>query len=271
MTRLPGQFDREADRPSFSLRKRRGSLLILLFSMVLLQGCLFDRLVTLRGQACSFDEYFAISIEQNLAIDFRSPVLLEKDLRLIWGAEPTTVLRSDAGATMRYLFERVPTGESDPKASLLDEFILDFEFTPVDGQLRLSKISSSDFPTDLLLAAGAIDFAGMDEIAEHACRIDINPFTRSMSLPLDRTWFSDLPARDELLKQFGSPNSISADGTGLVYEYRLKGDGSEPDIAKLVIRYDETGETPLTLEAGFNRYQMHTDLLTALLEVQFEI
>ena len=89
-----------------------------------------------------------------------------------------------------------------------------------------SRVSSSDFPTDLLLAAAAIDFAGMDEIAEHACRIDINPFTRSMSLP-------------------PGPN--------------------------LVIRYDETGETPLTLEAGFNRYQMHTDLLTAQLKVQFEI
>lgn len=271
MTRKPGWFYGATGGLSCSLGMRHGLLLILLASTVLLQGCFFDRLVTLRSQACSFNENFAVSIDQKLSFEFYSPVLLEKDLRLIWGAEPTSVLRSDSGATMRYLFERVPVGEYDRNTSALDEISLEFEFIPVDGQLRLSKISSSDLPAEMLLVTKGINLSGVDDIAAHACAVKVNPLTRSVRLPLDQTWFNDLPARDELLALLGSPNALSGNGAGLVYEYRLKGDDTESDIARMVIHYDDTGEIPLTVKARFNRYQMRTDLRTALMEVQFTI
>lgn len=116
-----------------------------------------------------------------------------------------------------------------------------------------------------------LNVTGLDEITEYACQVELNPFTRSMTLPLDRKWFNELPARNEHFEVFGNPNSTLDDGNGLVYKYRLKGSDAEPQIARFVIWYDETGEKPLAVEAGFKGYQMHSDLLTALMMVQFRI
>lgn len=257
-------------------RFQRGLLVAVLSLSVLLQGCFLDRLITLRSQTCSFDEHFEVRIDKSFVIEFHDPVLLEKDMRLIWGAAPTSISGSDAGSTMHYLFQRVPNitdnGATDNgKAPLLEEFTLEFDFISVDEQLRLSKISSNDLPVELLLAASTVSLSGLDEIAEFACQVELNPLTRSMTLPLDQNWFNDLPARNELIEVFGNPNSTLDDGNGLVYKYRLKGSDAEPQIATFVIWYDETGQKPLAVEAGFNRYQMHTDLLTALMKVQFSI
>jgi len=250
---------------------QRGLLLVLFALSVLLQGCFLDRLSTLRNQTCSFNEHFDIRIDPNFVIDLHDPVLLQKDMHLIWGAAPTSISSSDTGSTMHYLFQRVPGTTDNGSDSLLKEFSLEFDFIPADGQLRLSKISSNDLPVELLLTSTNMGLSGMDEIAEFACQVELNPFTRSMTLPLDRNWFSDLPAKNELVAIFGKPNSTLDDGNKLIYEYRLKGSDDEPQVASFVIRYDETGEKPLTLEADFNRYQMHTDILTALMKVQFSI
>ncbi|MDX2424173.1 MAG: hypothetical protein QNK43_16040 [Amphritea sp.] len=249
----------------------RGLLLLLLGLSVFLQGCFIDRLITLRSQTCSFDEHFAINVDRNLVIELYDPVLLEKDLRLIWGAAPTTVSTSNEGSTLSYLFQRVPGETYETKATLLDEFNLEFDFVPVNGQLRLSKISSNDLPPELLLTAATISLSGLDEITEFACQVDINPFTRSMTLPLDQSWFTDIPSRDELMTLLGAPDSTLDEGNGLVYQYRLKGSDADKHTASFVIWYDDAGETPLAVEADFNRYQMHTDLQTAQMKVKVEI
>ena len=248
-----------------------GLLLLLLGFSVFLQGCFIDRLITLRSQTCSFDENFAVKVERNLVIELYDPVLLEKDLRLIWGAAPTTISTSNGGSTLSYLFQRVPGETHETKATLLDEFSLEFDFVPVNGQHRLSKISSNDLPPELLLTATTISLSGLDEITEFACQADINPFTRSMTLPLDQTWFNEIPSRDELMTLLGAPDSTLDEGNGLVYQYSLKGSDADKHTARFVIWYDEEGEKPLAVEADFNRYQMHTDLLTALMKVQVEI
>jgi len=250
---------------------RHGLILFLLGFSVFLQGCFIDRLISLRSQTCSFDEYFAVSVDRNLAVEFYDPVLLEKDLRLIWGAAPTTFSSSDEGLNLSYVFQRVPGKAVNSQARLLSEFSLDFEFIPVDGQSRLSKISGSDLPPELLLAATTISLSGLDEITASACEVDINLFTRSMVLPLDQDWFTDIPSRDELIALLGLPNSTLGEGNGLVYQYSLMGSGADKHTASFVIWYDEAGENPLALEADFDRYQMHTDLQTALMKVQIEI
>jgi len=250
---------------------RRGFLLVLLFLSVLLQGCFLDRLLSLKSQACAFDENFGISIDRDAVIEFHDPVLLEKDMRLLLGASPTEILSSDTSSTMRYLFQRVPDETDNGKASILDEFNLDFDFIPVDGQLRLSKISSNDLPAELLSAAPAMSLSSLVEIGDSACQFEVNPFTRSVQLPLDRMWFDELPTRDELTRLVGTPNSTVDEGNGLVYLYSLKGSDLESHTARLVIWYDEEGEKPLVVEADFSRYRMHTDLLTALMMVQFRI
>lgn len=250
---------------------RRGLIVLLLGFTVLLQGCFIDRLISLRSQTCSFDEYFAIGVDPNLVVEFYDPVLLEKDLRLIWGAAPTTFSSSDQGINLSYQFQRVPSGTVNSQVSLLNEFSLDFEFIPVDGQNRLSKIRGSDLPPELLLAATTISLSGLDEITASACEVDINLFTRSMILPLDQDWFTDIPSRDELIALLGLPNSTLGEGKGLVYQFSLMGSDADKHTASFVIWYDESGESPLALEADFDRYQMHTNMQTAQMRVQIEI
>ena len=116
-----------------------------------------------------------------------------------------------------------------------------------------------------------MSLSDFDEIAEYACEVEFNPFTRSMLLPLEQTWFNDLPSRDEYIALFGTPGSTLDEGNGLVYEYKLKGSDAETHTAKLVVWFDEAGQKPLTVEAGFSRYRMQANLLTAVMKVQFKI
>ena len=266
-----GRLDHVRDKIPARVGLRRGFLLAILLATVILNGCFLDRLVTLRSQACTFDEHFEIRTVQNLEIEFHDPVFLEKDMRLIWGAAPTTISRSDKGSTLHYLFQRLPDRVGDRQTSILEEFSLEFDFTPVDGQLRLSKISSDDLPVELLSAINKMNLSGFDEIAGYACQVEVNPFTRSMLLPLDTSWFNELPTQNELIALYGEPDSSLDEGRGLVYKYRLKSSDAETHTANLVIWYDETGEQPLVVEGSFSRYQVHTDFLTAIMKVQFRI
>jgi len=271
MANKPGCLDHTRYKILSRAGLRRGLLLATLFVSLFLQGCFLDRLITLRSQACAFDEHFEIRTDRNLEIEFYNPVFLEKDMHLIWGAAPTTISRSDKGSTMRYLFQRIPDRAVDSKATLLEEFSLEFDFIPVDGQLRLSKISSNDLPAELLSTVNDVNLSGFDDIAGYACQVEVNPFTRSMLLPLDTSWFNELPARNELIALYGGPESTLDEGRGLVYKYRLKGSDAETNTANLVIWYDETGEQALAVEGSFSRYQMHTNFLTAMMKVQFRI
>lgn len=243
----------------------------LLTLAVILQGCFIDRLIALRGQACTFDKHFDIGLDSNLEINFYDPVLIEKDMNLIWGFSPTAVEASGTTKTLAYTFERVPTGSTDAGSYLLEEIHLEFEFIPVDGQLRLSKIRSNDLPAELSPALSAVDLSTMNTVADSACQVELNPFTRSVLLPLDPDWFSGLPDRDGFVELFGAPNSKQDDGQGLVYEYRLIGSGEESPIARLTIWYDPAGQQALIVEADFSRYQMQTDLLTANMHLQFTL
>lgn len=264
-------IDHTRDRKLSRAGLRLGLFLVVLLVTVVLQGCFLDRLITIRSQACAFDEHFEIRTDRNLEIVFHDPVFLEKDMHLIWGAAPTTISSSDKGSTMRYQFHRMADTTGERKASILEEFSLEFDFTPADGQLRLSKISSNDLPAELLSAINKMNLSGFDEIAGHACQVEANPFTRSIFLPLDASWFSELPAQNELVALYGEPDSSLGEGRGLVYKYRLKGSGAEAHTANLVVWYDETGEQPLAVEGSFSRYQMHTNFLTAIMKVQFRI
>jgi len=248
---------------------QRSLLIVVLALSVLLQGCFFDRLITLRSQTCSFDEHFRFRVDQNLVIELHDPVMLQKDMPLIWGAAPTSISVSDTGSTMHYQFQRMPDDTDNGQTPLLEEFNLEFDFIPVDGKLRLSEISSTGLPFDLLLGTTIVNLSDLDEFAEYTCQVRLNPFIRSITLPLDRDWFNDLPTRNELIDILGRPHSTLDDGNGLTYKYGLKGGDDKPQVATFVIWYDETGEKLLAVDTNFSRYQIHTDLLTALMKVQF--
>ena len=110
MNNKPGCLSHTRYKKPSRVGLRRGFLLAILLATAILQGCFLDRLVTLRSQACTFDEHFEIRTDRNLEIEFYDPVFLEKDMHLIWGAAPTTISRSDRGSTMRYLFSVCRTG-----------------------------------------------------------------------------------------------------------------------------------------------------------------
>lgn len=245
--------------------------LVLLTLALVLQGCFIDRLITLRGQTCTFDKHFGIGVDSSIEIDFYDPVLIEKDMDLIWGFSPTKVESFGTAKTLVYAFERVPSDSNRSGSFLLEEIHLEFEFIPLGGQLRLSKIRSNDLPIELMPALSAIDLSTMDAVADSACQVELNPFTRSVLLPLDPDWFAELPDRKEFVELFGVPNSTLDEGKGLVYEYRLNGSGGKSPIARLTIWYDQSGQQALIVEADFSRYQMQTDLLTANMQLQFTL
>ena len=131
MSNKPGQSNGSVEWNTQPLKIRGGLLLVLLTFSVLLQGCFLERLITLRSQTCSFDQHFAITLGRSIELDFHDPVLLEKDMDLIWDAPPTAISRSETGSTMRYLFQRVADEPGIGISSLLEEFSLDCQKSAV--------------------------------------------------------------------------------------------------------------------------------------------
>jgi hypothetical protein len=235
----------------------------LLFASLLLQGCLLERLFTMRDQVCEFETYFAIGNGSSIDVTMLEPVLLESDVLLAMDAPATLVTNSDTGRIFRYVFEQLGSSQ---EAGDFREVHLDFEFVQVGEEFRLSRVRSSELP----IAGSALQMELAPKMAAQACETEIGLFTRNYQQELDPALLEVLPDQEKVRMLLGPPleNLVHENGAGWVYAYRLKGSADPDQVVRFTAWFVDG--SPVLLESSFARYRAQADLVTGLATTTFK-
>lgn len=239
---------------------------MLLAATVALGGCSYNRVNEVRNQFCDFDSNFSYSIEQPMEFVFRQPVLLDSDVRLFLGTQPTEIVSTENGEVHRYVIDKVRLDETFEEA-----FAVDLHYRKQRDNLRLQAVA---------LAQGLDNFdwfntkPELEEIAETAARICASGMTLgllSREEDIDPRYLQALPTRRELLSLLGEPTFESEQENALIYEYRLRGASQDPVAARLVVWFDEAGVRPLQLVSRYRGMQSRADLIAGKVRYSLRI
>ncbi len=227
---------------------------------LILSSCsITERLFSIRGQMCEFEEYVVLNIDQHVEVVLHEPVLLESDIYLLMDALPTARSNTSDGVVASYVFEQLPIDNGGRSVTSGKELEFSFDFIQSDGELRLSRITSSEIPPEIL-ASAAMLAASSETMAQQACDVSINPFKRSVEIEVDQEMLNLMPDRRTAIAWFG-PSIESEDNTdNLVYEFKLKGDQPDRPIVRIDAGYDASGDRLETVKASFTRYNAKIDV-----------
>jgi hypothetical protein len=236
---------------------------------IVLSSCvtLTSHLFTVREQMCEFDEYFSVSLNHGAEVKLNEPVLLESEVFLMVGATPTTRVITADGMTASYVFEQLQAATENAKDAKGEEFELRFLFKSSEKGFLLSEIQSSEIPAELLESALSI-LTNSTEMAQEACDMPINPFSRSMVVEIDRDMLDLLPARQSVVSWLGPPLESTDNGDDLTYEFQLKGESADLPIARINAGYGQAGELPTAIDASFTRYHASVDVPAGTVRVK---
>ncbi len=236
---------------------------------VFLAGCvgMFGRLLSVHEQMCNFDEHVSIEINQDISVALRKPVLLESDVYQLLDAMPTSRVASEEVIIGTYQFEQVQTGSDGLKIPTGQELEIQFLFVPSEKGPMLSGMQSSAIPPEILEYLLPI-VADSADIAQQVCDTSVNPFGTSVTLEIDHNTPDSLPPRQLVIAWLGPPSKSSENATELIYEFRLKGNPDEPQVAWLDLGYDQDGRMLSAIEASFTHYHASVDVPAGTLRMK---
>ncbi len=180
----------------------------LLAGATLLAGCVYLRLLELKGQLARFDEHFSLDTGDGLALTFLTPLLQPGDVRWL-GLKPESVQAVGQAARWRIRWvKQLPPGVTE---SIEYDIVLDLTFT---GD-RLTRLSIPEryfavMPKQFLV--GVIRSAGRGRVDTGGKRIDATVSSAALAATRPR-----LAALDRLL---GQPTERTVDGPVTVVRYR---------------------------------------------------
>ena len=238
-----------------------------------------SHLLTVRKQLCEFDENFSVVLDRGVEVTLHEPVLRDSEVFLMVGAKPTSRVITADGMTASYVFEQLQTATEQNKGSKPfstkgsdplfqgEEFELRFLFISTDKGLLLSGIQSSEIPIELFDSALTV-IANSSEMAQQACDMPVNPLSRSVVVGIDRNMLDLLPARQSVVTWLGPPFESTDNSDDLIYEFRLKGEGTDLPVIRIDAGYGQAGEQPTEIDASFTRYHASIDVPAATMRVK---
>jgi hypothetical protein len=175
-------------------------------------GCVYLRLLQLKGQLADFDKHFALKTEKGLEIHCLDPVLLGEDLRWL-GAEPEKIQKSSNVETWHIRWVKdAPPGAVEAQIHDVDLYA-DLRDHQVVG-LRIPEHYFEVFPKNLLI--NLLRSTGKAHIDKqtHQAQIDTTAAEAAAGITTP-----DLPSVEQLL---GRPTEIRSDPNSLRYKYRYR-------------------------------------------------
>lgn len=213
------------------------------------------------------NENFSVSLDHGVEVNLNEPVLLESEVFLMVGATPTTRVITADGMTASYVFEQLQAATENARDFKGEEFELRLLFISSDKGFLLSGIQSSEIPAELLESALTV-LTNSSEIAQEACEMPINPFSRSLVVGVDRDMLDLLSARQSVVSWLGPPFESTDNGADLIYEFRLKGESTDLPVARINAGYGQAGELPTAIDASFTRYYASVDVPAGTMRVK---
>ena len=221
---------------------------------LLISGCLFNRVVEVKQQACAFEENFELQFSEQPAVVMKKPVLLDEDILWMAGIQPTDITKN--GTELLLTFE---VEEDVPQPDPANDWRVDFAFSQVEEEYRLREIRL-DPKSGVFFNESYLDRETILQAADNACNTGLGFGMAKMDRELTAEEVALLPTRPEVVQLVGRPHALSADGSGWEYRYRLKGQQAEEPIARITVWFDDDSEKPLRIESRYSRYQASADL-----------
>ena len=197
----------------FRVRDTRPLLLGAL--LLCLSGCVWLRLLEVKGQVSEFDQNFDVEITDRLALRFRHPVMYAEDFRYLTELDPTRIEPSPPGMRWTVDFHKLDThGKVElPKKTL--SFWMDFNAEQKLSGFAFSPLFLAMAPAEFLEASIRSLGKGSVDTGHRQLRVD------PRDLP---TIHARLPTRSVIHGIFGRPFSKAKDADGTRYVYRFLAD-----------------------------------------------
>ena len=228
-----------------------------------LSGCLFDRVIDVKEQACEFDENFDLQFSDTPSILLKNPVLLDRDIVWMTGADPTRTVKNAQGLLMTYEIEE-DIAMPDPANDLQ----IDFEFRRFGDDYRLSKILL-DPKLSLIFNPDYLDEETLSMAAGDVCDTGLGFGMTSIEMPMPDEDFDWVPSRPKIMELVGPPHALTASGDGWTYRYRMKGESGE-GTARFTIWFDDEGQNPVRFESQYSRYRTTADLESRIVSMNID-
>jgi hypothetical protein len=243
----------------------------LLFSVVMLSGCMgvTSHLFSIRKQACEFDSYFSVEFDQSVEVALKEPVLSDRDVFMLIGAPPTSKSLTTEGMIASYVFEQIPVAADNQGTLAGEQFEVKLLFISSKKGYLLSGIKTSEIPPELLETALPV-FTDTSEMAQQACDMPINLFSRSVSVEIGEDSLDSLPTRQSIVSWLGPPLASNDIGNDLSYEFQLKGDDKDLHVVRVDAAYEQAGDYPTVIDASFSRYHASIDVPSGTMRVKLD-
>jgi hypothetical protein len=225
------------------------TLLLFLTAGLILNGCILERIFKVQKQFCDFEKYFQIEVSEGFRFILLEPVMLDKDIIKLAGAQPSKKKFIRNELVMTYIAERKgkPThGQHDLPVEL--------RFIYTNGEYRLKEAflgkNLTDVLTDKLLT----------QIIQSVCKSKKSLIKQQITVDiraLDRTL---LPTRSEITGILGPPNQKTGIKHTQLYDYQLKNNDHADNLITVEIDFDGSGNSILRIKVKYLGYNLEADL-----------
>jgi hypothetical protein len=226
---------------------RHRTLLVLLSAALILHGCILERIFRVKDQLCDFEKNFQIEIGQGFRVRLREPVMLDKDITWLAGAEPSERQSVGDGLVMTYIAERKGI-QSNGQYDLP----IELRFVRFDGEYRLKEGYLGKNLTDVL--TGDL----LTQIMQSVCQAEKSLVKQQIVIDiktLDRTL---LPDRSAITAILGPPNPDGSPGPKQTWDYRLKNHDAVDTETAIEIYLDDD-ERIRRIRVKYLRYTLDAD------------
>ena len=239
------------------MRTRLPAASLLFVGLLLLSGCVWLRLLSLKDQFADFDRWIEVPPEPGLELRFRRPVLLAEDLDTLITGKPTASASADDVTVQSYAFSHIPSPEGPDPLGASPILVL------LVG-IRSGKVAFVSLPPEVFrVVPRELALRGMRALG-HAT-VDTGKHSAMASVDFHGTR-SVLPTRAELIALFGTPNSVKLiDGRERVlWRYQLQGESlrtdGKPVIAAMAFAFAPGAERPLRFQVNISGMWLYLDL-----------
>ncbi len=228
-------------------------LTLMVVGVVMLSGCVWLRLSTVKDHLAEFDRYIEVPAGERLELRFKERPLRAGDPAAIIGAPPSTAAAlADGRDQLTWRFRRVALdGQVVPE----EGWILDFDVWTRDG-----RVEAVAFPTQVYRVLERERCLTMLRAFGQG-EVDTSKRSVEVQVPTANTGTASGPAmassawlqRSALLECLGAPftSEVATERWRDTYRYRL--DGTPTAEARLVFDYDVTGTRLERLRVTINQ------------------
>ena len=229
----------------------------LLFVALALSGCVWLRLLEVKGQVDDFDKNIAITITDRLSLRFRHPVMYDEDFLYLTDLNPTRIDAMPQGTRWIVDFHKLDrNGRFEvPRKTLT--FIMDFNAGRKLSGFSFSPLFLAMAPPQFLEASIRSLGKGRVDAGKRQLRVDPSDLPK-----ID----ASLPTRADMHRIYGRPYSIAKDGDDTRFVYRFLADvrprspkAESKRLAEVKLLFQGPRETLAQMEGKFVGLKLRID------------